>query len=122
MRIQAHSTSGPVVILFGRSDGGFCHFCSSNWTRPSALGQIARITATPAGSLYRELKILTNVGLLNSHLLVIRDATRLTGHAPVFEDLAAIFRKTGGLADVLREALMPIASDVEWLLHSWSNS
>jgi len=32
---------------------------------------------------------------------------------PIFEELASILRKTSGMADVLREALLPIARHIE---------
>jgi predicted nucleotidyltransferase len=33
--------------------------------------------------------------------------------SPVYAELAALVRKTGGLADVLRAALLPLAADIE---------
>lgn len=38
---------------------------------------------------------------------------RANRDCPVFGELASIFRKTSGMADVLREALRPLGSEVE---------
>ena len=75
--------------------------------------EIARLTRTPAGSLHRELKLLAEAGLLVRE----KSGNQVCYHAdrqcPIFEDLAAIFRKTAGLADVLREALDPLAEKID---------
>jgi len=76
--------------------------------------EIARLTRTPAGSLHRELKLLGEAGLLVRE----KSGNQVCYHAdrqcPIFEDLAAIFRKTSGLADVLREALDPLAEKIDF--------
>lgn len=75
--------------------------------------EIARLTGVPAGTLHRELRSLTEAGL------ILRDAVgnqvryAANRECPIFEELAAIFRKTTGLADVLREALRPLGEQVE---------
>lgn len=70
--------------------------------------EIARLTGVSAGSLHRELKLLTDAGLLlrtSSGNQVRYQAAR---GCPIYGELAGIFRKTSGLTDVLREALVPL--------------
>lgn len=67
--------------------------------------EIARLTATVAGTLHKELSKLAEVGLL--HKLeqgnqVVYQANR---QSIIFEELASILRKTSGIADVLASAL-----------------
>ncbi len=74
--------------------------------------ELARITGASPGSLHRELRALTELGLL------LRQETGRQVHyhanpaCPIFEDLAGLLRKTVGVADVLREALTPLADQI----------
>ena len=74
--------------------------------------EIARLTNVPAGSLHRELKLLTDAGLLQRSQAGNQVRYQVNRACPIQEELAGIFRKTAGLADVLREALAPIASKI----------
>lgn len=73
---------------------------------------LARLTGSHAGTLLRELEKLAGAGLVRRREQgnqVLYQAER--GH-PLFDDLAAIFRKTHGAADVLRKALAPLAGRI----------
>ena len=74
--------------------------------------EIARLTSVSAGSLHRELKLLTEAGLLLR--TTAGNQVRYQAHrdCPIFDKLAGIFRKTAGLADVLRELLTPLQSNI----------
>ena len=74
--------------------------------------EIARLTRTPAGSLHRELKTLADAGLLVRTTLGNQVRYQANRDCPIYEDLAAIFRKTTGLADVLRDALSPLSKRI----------
>lgn len=75
--------------------------------------EIARLTGTTAGTLNKELRRLQEAGLLESERVgnqVRYSANR--GH-PIYPELAGILRKSVGLADVLIEALAPLADRIE---------
>ena len=74
--------------------------------------EIARVTGVPAGSLHRELKTLANSGLLTRAASGNQVRYQANRECPIFEELAGIFRKTVGLADVLRELLTPLAKKI----------
>lgn len=74
--------------------------------------EIARLTGVPAGSLHRELKLLTAAGLLERSPAGNQVRYRVDRTCPIHEELAGIFRKTAGLADVVREALAPLAAKI----------
>ena len=74
--------------------------------------EIGRLTGVPAGSLHRELKLLTDSGLLQRSTAGNQVRYQVDPGCPIREELAGIFRKTAGMADVLREALTPIASKI----------
>ena len=71
--------------------------------------EIARLTGVPAGSLHRELKLLGDAGLLQRSVSGNQVRYQVDRGNPIQEELAGIFRKTAGLADVLRDALAPLA-------------
>jgi len=74
--------------------------------------ELARLTEVPPGSLHRELRLLTDTGLLLRQPVGNQVQYRANRECPVFEELAGFFRKTAGLADVLREALVPLAGQI----------
>jgi len=74
--------------------------------------EIARLTGVPAGSLHRELKLLTDAGLLRRTPAGNQVRYQVDRDCPIQEELAGILRKTTGLADVLREALAPLAAKI----------
>lgn len=74
---------------------------------------IARLIDIPAGSLHRELKLLADSELLvrnKSGNQVYYQANR---DCQIYPELAGLFRKTAGLADVIRDALGTLDSKVE---------
>lgn len=74
--------------------------------------EIARLTGVPAGSLHRELKALAETGLLVRRAAGNQVRYQASRDCPIYEELAAIFRKTAGLADVLRDLLSPLAGKI----------
>jgi predicted nucleotidyltransferase len=74
--------------------------------------EISRLTGVPAGSLHRELRALTEAGLLLREPAGNQVRYRANRACPIFPELAGIFRKTAGMVDLLREALASIADRV----------
>jgi predicted nucleotidyltransferase len=74
--------------------------------------EISRLTGVPAGSLHRELRALTEAGLLLREPVGNQVHYRANRACPIYPELAEIFRKTTGLADLLREALAPLAGRI----------
>lgn len=75
--------------------------------------EISRLTGVPAGSLHRELRALTDAGLLQSEPAGNQVRYRANRTCPIFSELTEIFRKTAGLVDLLQDALAPLASRIE---------
>lgn len=74
-----------------------------------ALGRMAQ--ASP-GSLHRDLRALTELGLLVRQEVGRQVMYQANVQSPVFDELAGLLRKTTGLADVLRSALEPLGESV----------
>ena len=78
--------------------------------------EIARLTGVPAGSLHRELRLLTDAGLLLRTTAGNQVRYQVNRDCPIHEELAGIFRKTAGMADVLRELLSPLRPRISMAL------
>lgn len=78
--------------------------------------ELARLTNTSAGSLHRELVRLAEAGLITRSARGNQVLYQANRECPVFAELAGLFRKTGGMADVLREALTGLAERVRFAL------
>ena len=74
--------------------------------------EIARLTRTTAGTLNKELTRLHEAGLLNRERVGNQVRYAANRSHPIYPELAGILRKTVGVADVLIEALAPLAHDV----------
>lgn len=75
--------------------------------------EIARLTNTTAGTLHRELSKLAEAQVLIREESGNQVYYQANTAFLLFEELASILRKTSGLADVLAEALTPLAKNIE---------
>ena len=75
--------------------------------------ELARMADVPPGTLHRELRLLTDAGLLVREEVGNQVRYQADRSCPVFKELAGLFRKTAGLPDILREALAPLAADID---------
>ena len=74
--------------------------------------ELARLTGVPPGSLHRELRTLADTGLLVRRPVGNQVRYQANRDYLAFEELAGFFRKTAGLADVLREALSSLDAQI----------
>ncbi|MGD2118947.1 MAG: transcriptional regulator [Chromatiales bacterium] len=90
-----------LALLYGKPDRSFY------------TNEILRWAAMGRGTISRELERLANAGLL----LVRREGNQRHYQAnpdnPVYGELLAIVRKTFGVAEVIRQALEPLAGQIE---------
>lgn len=74
--------------------------------------ELARLTNTSAGTLHKELSKLSDTGILQSKKVGNQQHYSANLQCPIFEELASIFRKTSGLADVIADALSGVKSQI----------
>ena len=75
--------------------------------------ELARMTGISAGSLHRELKALADAGLLIREEVGNQVLYRADQNCEIFDELASIFRKTTGLASLLRDELDAISDKID---------
>jgi len=109
MRTDAHKTRPQLVeVLFGAYRRKILALLLLRQDESFYVREIARVTGVPAGSLHRELKSLVDAGLLVRTASGNQVRFQANRACPIYDELAGIFRKTSGLADVLRELLTPL--------------
>jgi predicted nucleotidyltransferase len=113
MRARRAAASPQLVeLLFGAYRRRILALLLLHPDQSFYVREIARLTTVPAGSLHRELIALTAAGLLTRSSAGNQVRYQADRACPIYEELAGIFRKTAGLADVLREALQPLGRAV----------
>jgi len=75
--------------------------------------ELGRMTGISAGSIHRELKTMAEAGLLLREHVRNQVLYQANQSCPIYSELAAIFRKTIGLASLMQDALGSVALDIE---------
>ncbi|MCH8977456.1 MAG: nucleotidyltransferase domain-containing protein [Proteobacteria bacterium] len=75
--------------------------------------EIARLTGTVAGTLHKELSRLAEAGILARQSMGNQVQYFADRNCPVFDELASILRKTSGLVEVLANALVSLAENID---------
>lgn len=90
-----------LAILFSHPDEDFF------------LRQIARASGAGMGAAQRELKRLTEAGILQRSVRIRQVFYRANPDCPVFQELRGLIRKTSGAAEVIRSAIEPLAARIQ---------
>lgn len=80
--------------------------------------ELARLTHTAPGTLHKELARLADAGLLLRKAQGNQVRYQANTQCPVFAELAGVMRKTTGAAQVLAQALLPLAPRVALIFGS----
>lgn len=109
---QYHHSTGLAETLFSNYRRRILALLLLRPDEHFHVREISRLTGVPAGSLHRELKLLTDAGLLSRQNMGNQVRYRAERDCPIFHELAGIFRKTSGLADIIRMALQSLSSGI----------
>lgn len=75
--------------------------------------EIARVTGKAPGTLLRELNRLADAGVIIRKPVGNQVQFQANMDCPIYEELRNILKKTAAIADVLREALEPLADRIQ---------
>lgn len=81
--------------------------------RAFSTNELIRLTQMGTGAVQRELIRLLSAGLITVNQIGNQKCYQANRDTPLFQELRSIVLKTFGLADLLREALVPIASRIQ---------
>jgi predicted nucleotidyltransferase len=89
-----------LALLYGRADSSF-------YTK-----QILDAVKIGRGTVQRELKNLTDTGIVTREVQGRQVYYRANAQCPIFNELKSIVRKTFGVADVIRQSLETVADKI----------
>ena len=93
-----------LALLYGRADSSF-------YTK-----QILDAVKIGRGTVQRELKNLTDTGIIIREVQGRQVYYRANAQCPIFNELKSIVRKTFGVADVIRQSLVTVADKIRLAL------
>jgi len=89
-----------LALLFGQPDRSFF------------ANEVIGLTGSGSGAVQRELKRLTDSGLVTSKRIGNQRHFQANPAAPIFNEVSAIVQKTFGVAEPIRKALMPYEQEI----------
>ncbi len=76
------------------------------------LNEIVRFADMGKGTIKRELERMTSAGLITLTRIGNQNHYQANPESPVYHELISISRKTFGIADIIRNALSPMAKSI----------
>ena len=101
------------ATLFGKTRRAVLSLLYSHADESFYLRQIARAAGVGLGAVQRELKQLSDVGIINREVQGRQVYYRANEKCPIFNELKGIVRKTFGIADVIRQSLATVADKIQ---------
>lgn len=107
------TTQSVADVLLGKGRGAVLGLLYDHPDRSFYYRQLTReLKSLSVGTLQRELKILTRIGLIERSTLGKQVFYRANRSHPVFPEVRALVSKTVGLIHRLRSALAPLADRI----------
>lgn len=106
-------TAGPARLLLGK---GRLAILALLFGRPEErfyLRQIVRASGYGLGPVQRELKLLTENGILRRSVQGRQVYFQADSESPIYPDLKSLLTKTAGIGGTLRDSLAPLAARIK---------
>ena len=102
----------PAALLFGAYRRDVLALLLLHPEESLHVRELARALGKPPGTLLRELNALAAAGVLTRRPVGNQVHFQANPASPIYEELRGILKKTVGVAEVLREALAPLAPKI----------
>jgi DNA-binding transcriptional ArsR family regulator len=102
-----------AAALFSDSQSRLFRWLFGQPEREFHLSELRRLTGLGSASLQRELNRLADAGLVHSERVGNLRRFKANPQSPIFSELVVLTRKTLGVEPTLREALLPLAPDLQ---------
>ena len=112
MGVSKISAVGLSDALFAKTQRRVLGVLFGNPDRSYFSNEIVRMAESGIGAVHRELAALEAAGLVTVTRIGNQKHYQANRASPIFEELRGIVVKTFGVADVLREALAPLAAEI----------
>ena len=109
-----------ATALFSDSQSRVFRWLFGQPERSYHLNELLRLTGLGSASLQRELNRLAEAGLVRSERIGNLRRFQANPQSPMYGELVGLTRKTLGAQPMLREALLPLAPDLQaaWIYGS----
>lgn len=107
------ASSRPAASLFGQTRGAVLALLYGHTEQSFYLRQLARTVGTGHGALQRELRLLTEMGLVVRTVQGNQILYRANSRSPIFSEVRSLVAKTIGLSDTIRVALATLGTRIE---------
>jgi predicted nucleotidyltransferase len=104
----------PVELMFGAYRRKLLGLLLMRPDERYHVRELARMSEAPVGSIHRELKTMAEAGLLIRDQVGNQVFYQADQSCPIYEELASIFRKTSGLASLVRDHLDEISDRIDF--------
>ena len=102
-----------ATALFSDSQSRVFQWLFGQPEREFHLSELRRLTGLGSASLQRELNRLSKAGLVRSERVGNLRRFQANPQSPVYGELVGLTRKTLGIEPMLREALLPLAPNLQ---------
>jgi hypothetical protein len=99
-------------VLFGKTRRALLGILFGHPQEEYYLRQLARVAGGAHGAVQRELRQLTDAGILRRRVRGHQVFFQANHACPIFAELQSLLLKTAGVGDVLRHALAPLQSRI----------
>src|SRR4030042_3775094 len=96
-------------LLLGRTRGAILALLFSHVEETFYLRQIVRASGYGLGTVQRELKLLTDAGIIRRTVHGRQVYFQANSDSPIFPEIKSLVAKTCGIGETLRNALSPMA-------------
>jgi uncharacterized protein len=96
-----HTRSVLLAMLYGHADQSFY------------VRQLIRAVGAGHGALQRELRYLTEMGLILRRAQGNQVLYQANEQSPIFSEIRSLITKTVGVHDVIRSALAPLSAEIQ---------
>jgi len=101
-----------ATTLFGKARRAILSLLYGHTDEAFYLRQIVRATSIGLGPVQRELKNLTDAGIISREVQGRQVYYRANEKCPIFNELKNMVRKTFGVADVIRQSFETVADKI----------
>lgn len=107
-------TFSPGSALFSKTRQQLLGLLYGHPQRSFYLRELIERAGIGRGTVQRELETMTDAGIVSVKRIGNQKHYQANAGCPIYEELVSIVRKTFGIADVLREALLPVDRKIKF--------
>ena len=105
--------TSPGDVLFTRTQQRVLALLFGQPERSFYANEIVRLAACGTGAVHRELERLATARLVTTRRIGNQRHFQANRAAPIFDELSGLVVKTFGVAEPIRNALLPLVDDIE---------